>query len=270
MPKIWSPVILAQLDPPQTTTVEGVYQLPKAYQHIEDLRVKVPSCEASHHGKYVECLIRLKVLALLQAFDHQPDLLSFHDEIREWLPNHCFDPPMEFTAGTEMIVEADEVFCEGELQDETLRVKMILNYTVLAVQNGAVEIVEASRPEPYPEPEPYYPGKAILETIRNLECEVERLSQDTAALHHRIRLYEKNLAGLKNALRKAENRSQALVKELMHANRTRQDLQEQLNKREAPYSLQKSPGITPSAEINRVGLGHKIKQLFALGRPAVF
>ena len=89
-------------------------------------------------------------------------------------------------------------------------------------------------------------------------------------MHHRIRLYEKNLAGLKNALRKAENRSQALVKELMHANRTRQDLQEQLNKREAPYSLQKSPGITPSAEINRVGLGHKIKQLFALGRPAVF
>ena len=77
MPKIWSPVILAQLDPPQTTTVEGVYQLPKAYQHIEDLRVKVPSCEASHHGKYVECLIRLKVLALLQAFDHQPDFAVF-------------------------------------------------------------------------------------------------------------------------------------------------------------------------------------------------
>ena len=44
-----------------------------------------------------------------------------------------------------MIVEADEVFCEGELQDETL-CKNILNYTVLAVQNGAVEIVEASRP----------------------------------------------------------------------------------------------------------------------------
>ena len=73
---------------------------------------------------------------------------------------------------------------------------MILNYTVLAVQNGAVEIVEASWPEPYPEPEPYYPGKAILETIRNLECEVERLSQDNGIAPPHQAFYE-NLAGLK-------------------------------------------------------------------------
>lgn len=269
MPKIWSPVILAQLDPPQTATVEGVYQLKKAYQHIEDLRVKVQKCEASNHGKYVECLIRLKVLALLQELDYQPDLLSFNDEIREWLPIHYFDPPTQFKTGTEMIVETDQVTCEGEIQGRTLRVKMNFNYTIMAVQHSAVEISEALPADSYPDPEPYYPGKAILETIRNLEYEVERLSQDNAALNHRIMLYEKNLAGLKNALRKAENRSQALVKELTQSNRTKQDLLEKLNKKEASLRTQ-NPWNTSKAELNRVSLGDKIRQLFALGKSAVF
>lgn len=270
MPKIWSPVILAQLDSPQSVAIDRVYQLNKSYQSIEDLRVKVQSCKANSHGKYVENIIRLSILALLQEPDHKPDLVRFEDELKEWLPLHCFDPPVQLKPETGMIVEPDKVICEGELQDRILRVKIHFNYTILAVQHEAVDLSETLPSELSADLEPYYPGQIILETIRNLEYEVQRLSQDNDRLNHRIMIYEKNLTGLKNALRKAENRSQALVNQLMQSNRMKQDLQEQLNKKEAAASLQNSWKTASKAENSRINLRDKIRHLFALGKSAAY
>lgn len=269
MPKIWSPVILAQLDPPRTLTLERYYHLNRPYKSIEDLRVKVSRSEATSHGKHVESLVRLNVLALMQELDREPDLVSFNDIFKEWLPIDCFDPPTPLKLDTAMIIEVEKIACEGDFEGQSLRVLMHLNYTILAVQNEAIELSEALELEqPFPDPEPYYPGQAILETIRNLEYEVQRLAQDNAALNHRIILYEKNLGSMKNALRKAENRSHELFGELLQSRRSREALQEKLEKREILNTKKPSasPGHTVSApEPGRFHIGDKIKQLFAMG-----
>lgn len=270
MPKIWSPVILAQLDPPRTLTLERYYHLKRPYKSIEDLRVKVNRSEATSHGKHVESLVRLNILALMQDLKREPDLLSFNDIFKEWLPIDCFDPPAPLQLDTAMIIEVDKIFCEGDLEGQSLRVQMHINYTILAVQNEAIELSEALEEERpfFPDPEPYYPGQAILETIRNLEYEVQRLAQDNAALNHRIILYEKNLGSMKNALRKAENRSHELFGELLQSRRSREALQEKLEKRENFNTKRPSalPSHTmPTPDPGRFHLGDKIRQLFAMG-----
>lgn len=269
MPKIWSPVILAQLDPPRTLTLERQYPLNRHYKSIEDLRVKVNRSEAISHGKHVESLVRLNILALMQELNGEPDLVSFQDSFKEWLPVDCFDFPTPLGLDAGMIIEVDKVACEGDLEGLSLRVRMHINYTILAVQNEAIELSQPLEGEPtFPDPEPYYPGQAILETIRNLEYEVQRLAQDNAALNHRIILYEKNLGSLKNALRRAENRSHELFGELLQSRRSREVLQEKLDKREALNSFKPSasPRHTVTApQSGRVHIGDKIRQLFALG-----
>lgn len=268
MPKIWSPVILAQLHPRRTLVIDRNYHLDKYYHTIEDLKVKVQGCEAASHGKYVESLIRLQVLALLQQPGYEPDLLRYHDEIKEWLPSHCFDPPMQFKSETGMIVEVEKIACEGELQERTLNVRVHVNYTILATQNEAIMLTEASREEPDPGPAPYHPSLAIMDTIHNLESEVKRLSQDNAALNRRIMLYEKNLLSLKNAVRKAEHRSHSLLSELSQSNRLIQALQERIREKESVIrreSPKASWNISATPEGSRLPLGDKIRQLFASG-----
>lgn len=266
MLRIWSPVILAQLHPGRALTIDRNYQLDKYYHTIEDLKVKVYSCEAASHGKYVECLIRLQVLALLQQHEHEPDLVRYHDEITEWLPAHCFDPPMKFKPETDMIVEVEKIACEGELQECTLRVQVHVNYTILATQNEAITLAEASWEEPATSSAPYHPGQAIMDTIHNLEGEVRRLSQDNVRLSQRIMLYEKNLLSLKNAVRKAEDRSHSLLNELSQSIRLVQTLQEHIREKESVIRREKQKAswdFSAALEGSRLPLGDRIRQLFA-------
>ncbi len=269
MPKIWSPVILAELDPPRSIEFKRYYQLQQSYHAIADLRVKVQSCEAISHGKHVESLISVVILALMLSENGEPELLSFNDLFKEWLSVDMFDPPIPFKLDTAMIVEVDRISCEGELKECTLEVRLNLAYTVLAVQNEAIELSPPLDLDPtFPDPEPYYPGMAILETISKLENEVQRLAQDNSALNQRIILYEKNLGLLKNAVRKAEGRSQELFHELLQSRRSAQALQEKLAKKEAiivPKAATPTKQTVPTLGSSRFHIGDKIKQLFALG-----
>ncbi len=268
MPKIWSPVILAQLDPPRSISAERYYHLNGRFLSIEDLRVKVQSAEAASHGKHVETAIKVNILALMQTMDGEPELLNFNDLLKEWLKVSCFDPPISLSWETAMIVEVGKIACEGELIEQSIKVKMHIDYSVLAVQNEAIEVLSAEEADLSYQPDSYYPGWAIMETINKLEYEVQRLSQDNSALHHRIMLYEKNLNTLKNALRKAEGRSQDLITELLQARRSRQMLQEKLDKKEAQMkpravTMNEPAPIRPMPE--RFHFSEKIRQLFALG-----
>lgn len=266
MQKIWSPVILAQLNPDHALAIEQNYQLEKDYQSIEDLKVKVDHLEATNYGKYVECMIRFQVLALLQQFEHKPDLVRYQDEIKEWLPANCFDPPMEFKMETDMIAKIEKVACEGELQDDTLRVQAQVDYTILATQNQAVTLAAAPEREPLPPPLPIHTSQAILDTIHNLECEVRRLSQDNTTLSHRLMLYEKNLLNLKNALQKAEGRSHSLLNELSQSARVIQALKGQVRDREIVIrqeSLRNPCDTYINSKGPRMGFTDRIRQLFA-------
>ncbi len=268
MRKIWLPVILAQLRPGHMLAIDRSYRLDKDYNAIEDLKIKIEGSEATGHGKYVECLICFQVLALLQQSDGKRELVCYHDELKKWLPAHRFDPPLHFKLQSDMVVQVEEVACEGELAIDALKIQARANYTILLTQHQTLTLGADFREDPTAGSAGHYPSQAILDTIHGLEDEIRRLSQDNNDLGYRLMLYEKNLASLRVALRRAEDRSHSLQGELSRSSQLIQTLQERVRTQETISTAKQTKTIhafpvTPKG--GRLPLGEKIRQLFASG-----
>lgn len=258
---LWCPVIIAGLPAPRTCRREYQYDLGEGYDRIDDIRIKTQRATAIGQGKYVQALIQLEAVILLEDRCGNTGVLSRTAHISERVDWAGINGDRLIGAGISYILQIQSLDWDAVILEGEIEIRYTIYYTVHAVREQAVRI---------------HLGKDECEptAIRN-ECrwevqdELSKILIENQALNRRLVFYQKDMLSLQHGIKKAEGRNAQLCRELNRTREKMQQLQEAVTRKDMLITRyhQNVPTPRPDRVIpypsksKESGWGQRIKRL---------
>lgn len=258
---LWTPVVEGSLAIPHTCRKECSFTVGQSCKRIEDIKVRIRNIQTEPHGKYLETIIRLEIVVLLEEYDGRTVLVSRPEIIKERLSFAEFDrAPATAEQVTGYITKIKELNWDGDQQADHVTISYSLSYMVLAVREQLVRL--------YAENEVNQLEIEPVEAVRVPARETTHLEEVNAELKHRLFLYEKDILGLRRAIKKTEERNAILNRELSGIQKLVQTLRDAVTRKDlliCHYENQDRLGEVKSlSDISSIEpkLGQRLKRMF--------
>ncbi len=255
---IWSPVVVTQLHNNRAINEDRVYPLDILCRSVEELKVRVKEKEVVLLGMAVEARLVVDILFLLQDGNGEMQLFKREEIFKQRIPLLDFNPPPPRDEKLDYHLRLIRINWEGELKDRELNVVCFIDYTVIVTREQVVRLREETGGE--------VQGELYSETLRKLEMQIASIQEENQELRRQIFYHVRNISSLKRGIKKAENRSAALSREVSRYEEIVQELKKALPKKETgmPGLNYASPALNePHAQNSEeVHLGSRIKRLF--------
>lgn len=258
---LWTPVVEGSLTTPHICRKECNVAVGRSCQRIEDIKVRILNMQTEQHGKHLETIIRLETVVLLEDYDGRTVLVSRPDTIQERLSFAEFDrtpPATEQEIG--YITKMKELHWDGDQQAENVIINYCLSYMVFAVREQMVRL--------YAENELKDMGTEPDQALQVPEWETAPLERTNEALRHRLFLYEKDILGLRRAIKKTEERNAMLSRELSGVQKLVQTLRDAVTRKDLLICQYENQGRTaedkyfPGISGLEPKLGQRLKRMF--------
>lgn len=259
---IWTPVIVARLKERQHIREEKVYDIEKVYKSVEDLKIKIKDLQVNLQGQALETNIRVDVLCLVEDLLGTMHLVSREETLRHRISLLEFDNVLDRDKDFNYIVDVCKVEGQGEIDGKQLRIGYFIDYIIMAVREQAVNLVEGEQGNTENN------HQSLEDIMYKLREEVVKVSMEREELRRKLFLYERNIASLKKGIRKAENRSARLDKEVGYYQQLVEQLREALQDKEMHLNKLRSTYYTGhdepviEAKDGEASLGSRIKRMF--------
>lgn len=258
---LWSPVIMARFEKPRSTRKLSIASIDQVYSSIEELKVKIKQSQASMEGHLLETRVNVEILCLLQKPSGAFQLISKEDMLKDRVALDFFNKQIDLSGRVNFVVDIVNNFWQAEIAGGELQVTIFLDYTVIATREQEVTLSSLTEPN-------FNQSQALLELLKELEQEVQRLQEENRGLQHQVIIYEKNIGYLKKAVYKAEKSNEKLVKELRLSQEQIGNLQQMVQAQEKFRQRYQEEGrnrelqVMDQGEDKSANLGQKIKRLF--------
>jgi len=258
---LWTPVIIASLTTPRTCRQERHLTVGPFYKRIEDIKVRIRKTQTERQGKTLETLIKLEIIVLMEESDGRTVLISRPEIIRERVSFGEFDrlPPLE-EGETGYITQVQNLNWEGDQQDNEIIINYSLSYIIFAVREQMVRLY-ADDDMKSAEMEQGHDIQVLPEEISG----GEEVNQD---IMHKLFLYEKDMLGLRRAIKKTEERNALLSRELNGTQKLVQTLRDAVTRKDlliCHYENQaQSAGVKPQPAMHGPDpkLGERLRRMF--------
>ncbi|MEQ8201476.1 MAG: hypothetical protein ABRQ24_08670 [Syntrophomonadaceae bacterium] len=256
---LWCPVIVAGPPGPGTCRKEERYSLGERYQKIDDIRIKTQRAGAVRQGKYVQAVIQLEAVILVEDRNGHTGVLSRLVYINKRVEWPGMDKNLLNDDGIMFILHIESLQWDAEFMDGEIVMRYTIDYTVHAVREQAVRIhLDQDEWEP-----------TVIPDNRDGEAseEMSRIRNENRALNRRLGFYQKDVLSLQHGIKKVEERNAQLCRELDGTREKVQQLQEAVTRKDLLISRQNSLNNRPDKMIphspkdEEGRLGQRIKRL---------
>ncbi len=260
---IWSPVIMAQLKTPRRPGQEHSYPCERFHRTLEDLKVKVKHSEVLPQGQAVEVRVKVDILCLLEDDQGSMHLVKKEETIKERVPYNDFDQILEPKDYFHFVINIKDISCDGELSRGEIRVRFLMEYSIIATREQVVRLWAGEQGE--------LSKESLNQLLERLEEEVTRLAGENQELNRKVFYYQRDISSMKKSIRKLEMRNAGLLKEVTYYQQESGELRQRLQeKEERIYRSQhylrawSNPKEVEPQELPEAasGLGGRIKRLF--------
>lgn len=258
---LWCPVILAGLPAPRTCQKEYRWSLEEGWERIDDIRVKAPRTEAIRQGKYVQVLIQLETIVLVEGRNGDMGVISRTVHVSERVKWPVPGPDAANEGETGFILPIERLQWDAEIQDQSIVLRYTIEYMLYAIREQVIRLFQndhewGQRPV----------GNDGGEEGSN---EMSRIKKENQALNRRLVFYQKDMSSLRHGLKKAEARNAKLCHELNGTRQIVQQLQDAVTRKDLLISRYRRNGATanpiqmaPAPQTNHYrGLGQRIRRL---------
>jgi len=257
---IWSPVIVASLTSPRNDRYQRSYPMDLNYKRIEDIKVRIKSCQVKVQGKSVETRIELELLCLLEDFEGSSRFVNREEIFKEQISLRDFDQIPNSQLGLRYIVDILELVWDGDILQQNLNINYDLRYNLLASREQLVQIQIA------PDEESQLANKAAP-IPDQWEGEWQQVNEENHKLRQQMYFYERDLFSLKRAIQKTEKQSNSLNRELGSYKDMVAELKEAIKRKDrliCSFENEVRPTSidSPTLPVNEARLGHRIKKMF--------
>ncbi len=257
---IWSPVIVSSLTSPRNDRYQRTYHMDLNYKRIEDIKVRIKSCQVKVQGKSVESRIELELLCLLEDFEGSSRLVNREEIFKEQISLRDFDGNLNPQLGLRFIVDILEVVWDGDIIQQNLNINYDLRYNLLASREQLVQIQIA------PDEESQLANKGSPKPDQ-WEEEWQQANEENHKLRQQMYVYERDLLSLKRSIQKKERQSNSLNQELGSYKDMVAELKEALKRKDrliCSFEDEVRPASidSPALPVNEARLGHRIKKMF--------
>ncbi|MEA4924779.1 MAG: hypothetical protein VB084_05645 [Syntrophomonadaceae bacterium] len=222
---LWTPVVVSSLTAPHICSKKCNFTVGPFYKRIEDIKVRIRNIQTEKHGKYLEIITKLETVILLEDMDGRTVLISRPETIKERLGFEEFDRmPQAMEPEISYITKIQKLNWDADHHDNEVNLNYFINYMILAVREQLVRL--------YPENEF---NEAGIEPVQVTEAplpEVNRLEKINEDLKHKLFLYEKDMLGLKRAIKKTEEQNAMLHRELSGVQQLVQTLRDAVTRKD--------------------------------------
>ncbi|MGS0763108.1 hypothetical protein [Syntrophomonas curvata] len=260
---IWSPVITAQLNTPRRLGDERSYAAERLFRMLEDLKIKVKQSEVIPQGQAVEVRVKIDILCLLEDPAGRMHLVKKEETLRERVAYTEFDRSLEREEGIGFVINVKDISFDGELKGGEIRVRFLVEYTLIATREQVVRLWTGEQSEVNQE--------SLSQLFERLEAEVSRLAEENQELHRKVFFYQRDISSLKRGISKLEKRNSSLLKDISLYQRETESLRQNLQEKESHiYRLKHYPRVagfpdresSPGEQESEPSLGSRIKRLF--------
>lgn len=260
---IWAPVVMAQLNTPRRLGYERSYASERLFRLMEDLKIKIRHSEVITQGQALEVRVKIDILCLLEDPAGHMHLIKKEETLRERVAYTEFDHSLEKEEGVSFVINVNDVSFDGELKGGEIRVRLLVEYTLIATREQAVRLWSSEQGEVNQEP--------LSQLFERLEAEVSRLAGENQELHRKIFFYQRDISSLKRGISKLEKRNAGLLKDIDFYQRETENLRQDLQEKESHiYRLKHNSQVpvfparesSPGEQESEPGLGGRIKRLF--------
>lgn len=260
---IWSPVVMAQLNTPRRLGCEPSYTADRLFRALEDLKIKIKQWEVIPQGQAVEVRIKMDILCLLEDPGGHMHLVKKEETLRERVAYTEFNRNLEKEDTLSFVISIKDVSVDGELIGPEIRIRFLVEYTLIATREQVVRLWEGEHGE--------LNNGSLNQLFERLEEEVSRLTAQNQELHRKIFFYQRDISSLKRGISKLEKRNAGLLRDISFYQRETAGLRQSLQEKEASiYRLQHYPRAASfphrenlaEEEESEIGLGTRIKRLF--------
>lgn len=260
---IWTPVVVGRLKSPHRIKEEKTYDIEKAYQKVEDVKVKVRYCRALPQGRAIEVQVKLDILCLLEDLLGTMHLIAKEETVKERIVLSDFDSYIDRDEQIKYIVNTVNLASHCELNGSILKVAYFIDLTIIATSEQVITLSSAAEVEPE--------NDSLQEVLNKLKTQVKQMEEEKEALRRKIFFYERDISSLKKGLKKAENKNASLNKELKQYHEIVEQLRSAIQEKELRLSQYENPYYSPSYDQNlrslkededSFTLGSRIKRMF--------
>lgn len=262
--RIWSPVIMAELESPRELAGNKSYILESEPSRLEDLKVRIRNYSVQRQGRAIEVQFNIDVLALLETDARVMQLFSRQEILRDRLTSREFRGNPE-DKKLDLILDLRDVNWNGELKGKEIMLGMHVIYHLLATRPQAVNVLGEEQEDSHPA----VPTDSDL--LQQLQAEIIQTEGEKLELKRKIHLYETDIRSLKHGVSKAESRNRSLYNEVHQyqqvvdqMRRALMDREASLNRYQQQARMQSNHDMITSSlsREENLSLGGIIKRLF--------
>lgn len=221
---LWCPVIVDRLPAPIRLRQEHRYDLGDRCERIDDIRVKILSASAIRQGKYVQAVIQLEAVILIEDRYGHTGILSRPVHIRERVNWPGMNKSLLDDCWISFVLHMEKLQWDPEFLDAEITIRYEIDYTVYAVREQPVQI-HMDQDELERNVDPAGVGKDVND-------EMSRIQNENQALNRRLVHYQKDMLSLQHGIKKVEERNAQLFRELNGTREKVQQLQEAITRKD--------------------------------------
>ncbi len=259
---LWCPVIVDGLPAPIRWRQEQRYDLGERCERIDDIRVKTLSANAIGQGKYVQAVIQLEAVILIEDRNGNTGILSRPIRIRERVDWPGMNKSLLDDRWISFVLQIENVQWDAEVLDAEIVIRYEIDYKVHAVREQPVRIhMDEDEVE-----QNFLPVGLGMDT----SDEMNRIQSENQALNRRLGYYQKDMLSLQHGIKKAEERNAQLHRELNRTREKVQQLQESITRKDLLISRYHQIGanggrsdraMSQPPKNSESGLGQRIRRL---------
>ncbi len=221
---LWCPVIVDGLPAPIRWRQEQRYDLGERCERIDDIRVKTLSANAIGQGKYVQAVIQLEAVILIEDRNGNTGILSRPIRIRERVDWPGMNKSLLDDRWISFVLQIENVQWDAEVLDAEIVIRYEIDYKVHAVREQPVRI-HMDQDEVEQNFVPVGLGMDVSD-------EMSRIQSENQALNRRLGYYQKDILSLQHGIKKVEARNAQLYRELNGNREKMHQLQEAITRKD--------------------------------------
>lgn len=259
---LWCPVIVDGSPAPIRWRQEQRYDLGERCERIDDIRIKTLSAGAIRQSKYVQAVIQLEAVILIEDRNGHTGILSRQVRIRERVDWPGMNKSLLDDRWISFVLQIEKLQWDAEVLDAEIVIRYEIDYKVHAVREQPVRI-HMDQDEVEENFAPVGVGMDIID-------EMSRIQSENQALNRRLGYYQKDMLSLQHGIKKAEERSAQLDRELNGTRVKVQQLEESITRKDLLISRYNQIGAnggrsdrttSQHSKNSEKGLGQRIRRL---------